>query len=115
MVHLETAESVLVTGRPIPTYSFASLQAWQLASMAEVLHPEHLVAKSVSPQLPHSPSDEQLRQETLKVLGIAGESMAPDPMLNSMCKTITRLMDVPIAGEPSLTVVLESRAPSMAS
>ena len=62
--------------------------------------PEALVVASSSPQLPHSPTDEEERRETMKVLGISGDKFAPDPMLDSMCKTISKLMDVPIAGKP---------------
>ena len=67
---------------------------------ASTQEPELMVAASSSPQLPHSPADEEERRETMKVLGISGDKFAPDPMLDSMCKTISKLMDVPIAGSP---------------
>ena len=41
----------------------------------------------------------------MKVLGIAGDKFAPDPMLDSMCKTISKLMDVPIAGSPPIALL----------
>lgn len=56
------------------------------------------------PPLPHSPENEELRLETLTALGMGGDSFPRDPMLTAMCKTIAKLLEVPIAGMQLLQV-----------
>lgn len=66
-----------------------------MAATAAPLKPQSVPA----PPIPQYPHNESLRMETIRALGIDGDSFPSDPMLNSLCKTIAKLLVVPIAGQ----------------
>ena len=45
------------------------------------------------------PPNEDKRMETIRMLGLDAQKYPPDPMLNAMCSTVSKLMDVPMVGE----------------
>ena len=44
-------------------------------------------------------AEEQDRIETLRQVKVNDDILAQDPLLNSMCKTVSQIFDVPIAGK----------------
>ena len=49
---------------------------------------------------PPDPPDEEKRLQTMRVLGLDAETWPPDPMLDTMCTTVGKIMDMPQVGEP---------------